>query len=93
MLHYCENTKTCRRQLILEYFEELHVPVQTEPQLKHNCCDICSNKCSCSDCESSKPEIQLDVPDNADNNCDKPTRFISPYANDQIRKELMQYRQ
>lgn len=90
--NYCENTTVCRRKLILEYFEESHV--RYDHDSGHNCCDICSLNCACSDCEICIQAENLDVTDAANSSCTiEAVRNCSTDSKIQIRKELMEYRQ
>ena len=44
---YCENTNTCRRQLLLAVFDESSCQ---QPNPVHLCCDICHHSCVCIEC-------------------------------------------
>ena len=51
MKGYCNNSSECRRRFLMRIFSsDGSVKV---PSIMHECCDICSRTCSCSDCVCS----------------------------------------
>ena len=55
MRTYCENTKKCRRYLLIAHFDgESEASAQCKDMDKHKCCDVCLALCTCDMCTTEK---------------------------------------
>ena len=52
MKKYCKNATICRQELLMESFYS-EPTVTLQPQVSHQCCDICVHTCTCEGCEAA----------------------------------------
>lgn len=50
MKHYCRNTGSCRRKLLMQMFDSID-DIEI-PSPIHKCCDVCKQECFCSTCST-----------------------------------------
>ena len=55
---YCNSTGICRRQQLMEYFDNSGEIVK--PIVPHYCCDVCASKCECIDCTFETCASEMD---------------------------------
>ena len=97
MIQYCTNTNKCRRVILMsEFAAEHHI---SQPHPLHNCCDICSQTCTCQSCQEMEfiseecfHEIQADIAHPLVIPPVEPSKNISHHALTEIKSKIVAYR-
>ena len=87
VLDYVRNQDQCRRTLLLKSYK-----AQPDSQrIRHACCDICSPMCNCGNVECSD-FVMEGLNDNEDSDTDEDTPVPSEGVKNELKSELVAYR-